>query len=130
VDARETRGWGGADHKRFIARLISRRELPKSNDKQTRRSAAFEMVDALQLLCVGQCLGGLQIDQNQDLDQQVHQILAGHDTVTCDDGALLLRSREAHVARFVDRRIAMDLFQKSGPERIQHSERAADDDAR
>jgi hypothetical protein len=69
---------------------------------------------------------GPQLNQQDVLDQQVHAVLA-HDHVMAEySHAKLLWTRIDFRPRFKCQRILIDLFQKSGPKRVEHGKRTAD----
>ena len=94
------------------------------------QASRLEIVDALQTMRIVQCFDHLQLDQNRILDQQIHEILADHNTIVYDRGATLLCDSESRRPQLVRQRVLIGLCQKPGRERIENHEGVTDNDLR
>jgi hypothetical protein len=93
------------------------------------QACCLEIVDALQAMRLVQCVDGFEFGQNCIFGQQVYEIIGDHRPVVCGSSNTLLGNGESCLTQFMRRRIFIDLFQKPGPECIEHIEGAADDNS-
>jgi hypothetical protein len=91
-------------------------------------AGGLQVIEALGAMRLIQCLRGFQLDQKRLLDQQVRDVLPDRLTIVQDRDGVLLRDGKSGLAHLVGQRILIDLLHEAGAERIEHGERAADDD--
>ena len=72
-------------------------------------------------------LDGLQLDDHQFLDQQVHRIVTDDDPIVHHGDAALLRNREAGFAKRMHEGVFVYLLKKSSSKSIGDSQGTADD---
>ena len=90
------------------------------------QARGLQVVQALRSMDVVDCLGHFQFDNDDTLDKQVNSIVANHDPIVPNHHSMLLQDGEPGLAQFMHQSVFIDFLQKSNPERVKHSQGAAD----
>jgi hypothetical protein len=91
------------------------------------KSGRLEVVHTLRTMDIVQGHDGLELDNHRPLDQVVDGVLPNDRTVIQDHDTVLLRHRNACLAKLVRQRVLINHLEKSRPKRIGSSQHASND---
>jgi hypothetical protein len=87
----------------------------------------FQIIEALGEMNLVDCLGYLQLDEDDVFDEQVNSIFPDHDPIVPNDHGMLLRDGEPRLAELVHQCVFIHFLKESGSQRVEHRKGAAND---